>query len=92
MSLVGLKKAAVHPGKHGYPAEVDIELGGVGAKDFDGIVVPGDFSPDCMRRDPRFAGKLVRQGQLGGQSAKRLTEIEERPCEATKELGMRGGR
>ena len=55
-------------GKHGYPAQSDLLLKDARSRDFCGLLVPGGFMPDKLRRDPKvlsltrefFAeGKLV---------------------------------
>ncbi len=38
--------------KHGYPATAEVAAREVSADDFDGIVVPGGFAPDRLRRYP----------------------------------------
>jgi protease I len=54
-------------GKHGYPANVDGSIADFPADKLDGIVVPGGWAPDKLRRDPAVK-KLVRdlheQGKL----------------------------
>ena len=51
---VGPKAGEVYGSKHGYPAKTTHAIADVSADDIDGIVVPGGFSPDYMRREPRF--------------------------------------
>jgi protease I len=55
-------------GKHGYPAAADLLLGDARSEDFAGLLIPGGFMPDKLRRDARVlqltreffeAGKLV---------------------------------
>src|SRR6266571_3656176 len=41
-------------GKHGYPVKVDVSVENVNAADFDGLVIPGGFAPDRMRRSPKL--------------------------------------
>ena len=41
-----------YQGKHGYPVKVDAAVTAVAAKDFDGLVIPGGFAPDKLRRSP----------------------------------------
>ncbi len=36
--------------KHGYPVNADVAAADVSAKDFDGVVIPGGYAPDQMRR------------------------------------------
>lgn len=64
--LVGPKAGESYPSKHGYPAKADYSIGEVTADQIDGLVVPGGFSPDYMRRDPSFR-KLVRETALEGK-------------------------
>lgn len=52
--LVGPRAEEVYESKHGYPAKTTHAIADVSAGDIDGIVVPGGFSPDYMRREPRF--------------------------------------
>ncbi|HEX9045697.1 MAG TPA: type 1 glutamine amidotransferase domain-containing protein [Verrucomicrobiae bacterium] len=40
-------------GKHGYPAQADLRLADVQAEEFCGLLVPGGFMPDKLRRDPK---------------------------------------
>ena len=41
-------------GKNGYPVRVDVGIDDVKAADFDGLVIPGGFAPDRMRRSPKL--------------------------------------
>jgi protease I len=58
--LSGPEAGATYLGKHGYPCVSDAAIGDVHAQDFDGLVVPGGFMPDKLRRDPQVL-ELVRQ-------------------------------
>jgi protease I len=66
--VAGEKAGATYAGKHSYPCKADAALAEMRAADFDGLVVPGGFMPDKLRRDPHVlqtvrdfaaAGKLV---------------------------------
>ncbi|MFO0868167.1 MAG: type 1 glutamine amidotransferase domain-containing protein [Pirellulales bacterium] len=66
--VAGPEKGVTYAGKHGYPCQSDVALAGLSAADFTGLVVPGGFMPDRLRRDPQVlqltrdfadAGKLV---------------------------------
>jgi protease I len=66
--VVGEEAQRVYEGKNGYPCRSDARLDDVRAADFDGLIVPGGFMPDKLRRDERVlnltreffqAGKLV---------------------------------
>src|SRR5712691_5372412 len=39
-----------YTGKRGYPVAVDTDVDHVAAADFDGLVIPGGFAPDQLRR------------------------------------------
>ncbi|MCU0879976.1 MAG: type 1 glutamine amidotransferase [Pirellulaceae bacterium] len=41
-----------YTGKNGYPCKSDAAISRMRAGDFDGLVVPGGFMPDKLRRDP----------------------------------------
>jgi protease I len=43
----------VYKGKHGYPAEAEVELDRVRTMDYCGILIPGGFMPDKLRRDAK---------------------------------------
>ncbi|HTS88537.1 MAG TPA: type 1 glutamine amidotransferase domain-containing protein [Gemmatimonadales bacterium] len=44
----------VYYGKRGsYPVTVDVHVDSVRAEDFEGLVIPGGFAPDQLRRVPR---------------------------------------
>jgi protease I len=58
--LAGPEAGVTYAGKHGYPCVSDAAIGDVRAQDFDGLVVPGGFMPDKLRRDPQVL-ELVRQ-------------------------------
>jgi protease I len=45
--------------KLGYPVNADVAAADVSAKDFDGVVIPGGYAPDMMRRYPAILS-LVR--------------------------------
>jgi protease I len=50
VSVVGMPGVESYGSKHGYPARVDVAAGDVSAEDFDGIIIPGGYAPDRMRR------------------------------------------
>ena len=59
---------ATFTGKHGYPAQADLLLKEARCEDYCGLLVPGGFMPDKLRRDAKVlsltrefyeAGKLV---------------------------------
>lgn len=50
VTLIGPEEKHTYPGKHGYPAKSDITARDVYSHDFDGLIVPGGFCPDFIRR------------------------------------------
>lgn len=57
-----------YSGKHGYPAKADLLVSEACSADFTGLLIPGGFMPDKLRREPKVlsltrefhaAGKLV---------------------------------
>lgn len=53
-------------GKHGYPAEADADFSRVKAADFQGLILPGGWAPDRLRRDPHVLN-LVRDFAAAGK-------------------------
>ena len=53
VTLAGPKAKASYVGKNGYPCVSDTAIDDMDAKAFDGLVVPGGFMPDKLRRDPK---------------------------------------
>ena len=54
-------------GKHGYPAKPDLLLGDARSEDFCGLLVPGGFMPDKLRRDAKVLAltrEFFEQGKL----------------------------
>jgi protease I len=49
-----------YQGKRGYPITVDASVEQVSAGDFDGLVIPGGYAPDILRRSARVL-QLVRE-------------------------------
>ena len=66
--LAGPEAGQKYDGKHGYPCVSDAAISEMNSADFDGVICPGGFMPDKLRRDPKVlsliaefhaAGKLV---------------------------------
>lgn len=66
--VAGAKAGEKYAGKNGYPCVADAAIAAMRAADFDGLIVPGGFMPDKLRReadvlnlvrDFAAAGKLV---------------------------------
>lgn len=67
-TVVAAGPAAHHTyaGKHGYPCKSDAAIADMQAADFDGLVVPGGFMPDQLRRNPKVL-QLVRDFDAAGK-------------------------
>ena len=50
--LAGPSANQKYVGKNGYPCQSDARIDSVLEKDFSGVVLPGGFMPDKLRRDP----------------------------------------
>ena len=53
VTVAGQEKAVTYRGKNGYPCVSDTAIRDMQAVDFDGLIVPGGFMPDKLRRDPK---------------------------------------
>lgn len=58
--VAGEKAGQKYEGKNGYPCVSDAAYSELSAGNFDGVVVPGGFMPDKLRRDAQVL-KLVRE-------------------------------
>ena len=59
VTLAGRQQGHAYAGKHGYPCVSDAAIGDMEADDFHGILIPGGWMPDSLRRDPKVL-QLVR--------------------------------
>jgi protease I len=57
--VAGPEARKTYRGKHGYPCPADRAIAEIHANQFDGIVIPGGWMPDLLRRDPQVL-QLVR--------------------------------
>jgi protease I len=48
--VAGPEAGKIYEGKNGYPCKADVSYDNVEEKDFDGLVIPGGFAPDKLRR------------------------------------------
>ncbi len=68
VTVAGQQADKLYHGKNGYPCKADAGINGLNSADFHGLVCPGGWMPDKLRRDPKVlsltrefaaAGKLV---------------------------------
>lgn len=73
--VAGHEENKIYKGKNGYPCKSDVSYNDVEEKDFNGLVIPGGFMPDKLRRIPKVLeltkqfndkGKLVAHICHGG--------------------------
>ncbi len=65
--VAGERANQKYAGKNGYPCVSDTAIAEMRAADFDGLVVPGGFMPDKLRRDPdvlQLVRDFVDEGKL----------------------------
>jgi protease I len=64
---VGAEAGKTYTSKLGYPVVCDRAYDSVNTAEFDGVIVPGGFAPDHIRRHPKanqFVHDLDKQGKL----------------------------
>ncbi|MBM3451126.1 MAG: type 1 glutamine amidotransferase [Armatimonadetes bacterium] len=64
--VVGPKAGEIYKSKTGYPVKADLGMDDARAVDFDGIVIPGGYAPDKMRRHAAMLN-LVRDVHAAGK-------------------------
>lgn len=64
--IVGSGSASSYTSKHGYPVAVDADADMVYAEQFDGIMIPGGWAPDHLRRHAAVL-RLVREADESGK-------------------------
>ena len=48
--VIGTGSKEIYGSKEGYPVKVDFPIDKVSAKNYDGVIIPGGFAPDILRR------------------------------------------
>lgn len=64
---VAAKAGKTYTGKYGYPVTAQLSYEQASAPDFDGVVIPGGYAPDHIRRYPsatQFVREMDVQGKL----------------------------
>jgi protease I len=59
-------EAKEYQSKHGYPVQADLSAAEAKAGDFQGIIVPGGFAPDRLRRYPEILDIVRKIFKKGG--------------------------
>ena len=66
VTVAGPEAGKKYSGKHGYPCVSDAAIRDMKSSDFDGVILPGGFSPDKLRRDAHLK-ELVREFATAGK-------------------------
>jgi len=59
VTVAALETGRTVRGKHGYPCLPEAATAAIDASDYDGVILPGGWMPDKLRRDPKVL-ELVR--------------------------------
>jgi protease I len=60
VTVVGSGSSQTYAGKYGYPIEVEKEAKEIDMDKYHGVVIPGGYAPDVMRRYPEMV-RIVRE-------------------------------
>jgi len=66
VTVVGSGSSRTYTSKLGYPVEVDKEAKEIDVSMYDGVVIPGGYAPDLMRRYPGMV-RIVREASEKGK-------------------------
>ena len=67
VTLAGPEANTLYSGKNGYNGKSDVSYKDVSAADFDGLVIPGGYMPDKLRRDQKvldITADFHKQGKM----------------------------
>jgi protease I len=78
-----------YQGKRGYPLTVDTSVDEIEAAEFDGLVIPGGYAPDIMRRSPKLL-QLTREIYQAGKPVAFICHAGWVPISAGIVKGKRG--
>ena len=78
-----------YQGKRGYPLTVDTSVDEIPAADFDGLVIPGGYAPDIMRRSQKLL-QLTREIYQAGKPVAFICHAGWVPISAGIVRGKRG--
>ncbi|HBR15267.1 MAG TPA: protease [Candidatus Omnitrophica bacterium] len=57
---IGTGSKEIYGSKEGYPVKAEASIEDVDPKEFDGVIIPGGFAPDILRRYPKIVGFVRR--------------------------------
>jgi len=67
--LIGTGSSDLYTGRNGFPAKPEMTASSISTRDFDGMIIPGGFAPDYLRRYPaviHLVKEAFQQGKLIG--------------------------
>ena len=67
VDFIAAEAGKTYPSKLGYPAVADKSYAAISADEYDGVIIPGGFAPDYMRRHPEathFVHHMDKQKKL----------------------------
>lgn len=62
---VAAPKAEEYKGKHGLSIKADKAISGIKTETFDALIIPGGYSPDHMRREPKMVDAVRKMNGSG---------------------------
>ena len=62
---IGTGSKESYNSKEGYPIKVDTSIDKVKASDFDGVIIPGGYAPDILRRYEKIVNFVLQQRFFG---------------------------
>ena len=88
-TLVAGTGEKTYQGKRGYPITVDTSVDEISATEFDGLVIPGGYAPDIMRRSQKLL-QLTREIYHAGKPVAFICHAGWVPISAGIVRGKRG--
>src|SRR5437773_1747369 len=65
VAIAGVESRRTYKGKHGYPCQSERTISESHASQFDGIVIPGGWMPDALRREQSVLSLVKEFGSAG---------------------------
>ena len=66
VTVVGTGSSRTYTSKYGYPVDAEKQANEIDMSKYDGVVIPGGYAPDLMRRYPAMV-KIVRDADKQGK-------------------------
>jgi len=88
VTVAGPVAGHAYKGKHGYPAKSDTAIEVMESASFQGIIIPGGFMPDKLRRVPKVL-QLVREFAMAGKLVAAICHAGWIPISANVYRGIR---